>query len=137
MRRDPQQRLARLRDRYRQLGTEIAGLGYILKGSLVERYLPCGTPGCRCHAQPPRLHGPYWQWSTRVEGKTVSRRLSPAEARLYEEWIDNRRRLEKLLEQMYETSSQAAALLLAEEDAIETGDRSPGRRRSRKSASRG
>lgn len=31
-----------------------------------------GTPGCRCKADPPQLHGPYWQWTRKVAGKTVT-----------------------------------------------------------------
>lgn len=103
--------LARLNKRYQEIAAQLAKGGFILKGSVVERFLTCGNPGCQCRADPPRLHGPYWQWSTRVEGKTVTRRISREQARCYREWIDNRRRAEQVLEEMHEISSQAAAIL--------------------------
>ncbi len=109
----PQTRgLSRLQARYQELAAHFTGVGYILKGSVVQRFMPCSSPGCRCHANPPQLHGPYWQWSTRVAGKTVSRRLTQQQARQYQQWIDNRKSLEKLLEQMYDISAQAATILL-------------------------
>jgi len=58
-----------------------------------RRFMPCGKPGCRCQADPPPLHGPYWQWTRVVAGKTVTRRPTEPQARLYQEWIANRRRL--------------------------------------------
>lgn len=110
-----QRRLARLSERYKELAAQLAEAGFILKGSVVERFLPCGKASCRCRADPPRLHGPYWQWSTRAQGKTVSRRISPEQARRYQEWIDNRKRLEQILEEMHDVSSQAAAILFGHE----------------------
>jgi hypothetical protein len=95
-----------------QLAAEIASIGFISPGSLVSRYTSCGKPGCRCQADPPRRHGPYYQWSRAVEGKTVSRRLTESEADLYRGWIANRRRIEQLIAQMEQTSAAAAAQLL-------------------------
>jgi hypothetical protein len=51
---------------------------------------------------PPRLHGPYWQWTAKVAGRTVTRRLSDAEAARYTEWIANDRRLRRTMAQMRE-----------------------------------
>ena len=113
MTRSTQQQRHRLSERYRRLAGQLAEVGWILKGSVVERYVPCGHPGCRCHAEPPQLHGPYWQWSTAVNAKTVSRRLSEQQAQQYREWIDNRKRLEAILAQMHEIADQAAQLLPA------------------------
>ena len=36
-----------------------AGLGLALPGSLIQRGMRCGWAGCRCHHDPPELHGPY------------------------------------------------------------------------------
>jgi hypothetical protein len=40
----------------------------------------------------PQPHGPYWQWSTNINGRTVTRRLTERRAALYREWIANDRR---------------------------------------------
>lgn len=68
-----------------RLGTlkaQLASLGLTRPGSLVERYMPCGKPGCRCMGDPPALHGPYYQWTHKVRGTTVTKRLSKAQAEL-------------------------------------------------------
>ena len=71
-------------ERFRRLKEEMAGLGLVRPGSLVERYMPCGQPGCRCMQERPVLHGPYSQWSHMVRGKTVTpgcRQRRPRRAR--------------------------------------------------------
>jgi len=66
---------------------------------------------------PPRLHGPYWQWTAKVAGRTVTLRLSNAEAARYKEWIANDRRLRRTVEQMREVDEQARGIILAVEQA--------------------
>ncbi|MGH9186515.1 MAG: DUF6788 family protein [Acidimicrobiales bacterium] len=69
-------RTDKARARQRQIGAEIAKLGFCLPGSLVQRTSRCGNPTCGCHTDPSRLHGPYWFWTRKVNGKTVTRNLS-------------------------------------------------------------
>ena len=75
-------RLESYERRYRALAVELTNIGFISPGSLVARETSCGKPGCRCQADPPRRHGPYYQWSRAVAGKTLSRRLNEPEAEL-------------------------------------------------------
>jgi len=109
-------RLERYQRTYRalaeELAAELATVGFISAGSVVSRYTSCGKPGCRCQGDPPQRHGPYYQWSRAVAGKTVSRRLNETEAELYQSWIANRRRIEHLIAQMEEISAAAGDLLL-------------------------
>ena len=100
-----------------QLITELATIGFISQGSVVVRYTSCGKPSCRCQGDPPQRHGPYYQWSRAVAGKTVTRRLGEREAELYRNWIANRRRLEQIIAQMEQTSAAAGELLLRQTDA--------------------
>lgn len=115
--------LERQRRRYRtlaaELATELATLGFISPGSVVVRYTSCGKPGCRCQSDPPQRHGPYYQWSRAVAGKTVSRRLNQPQAELYLDWIANRQRIETLITEMEEASAAAAELLLHEQRATD------------------
>ena len=67
----------------KQLKAALGEIGIVLRGSVTERYMPCGRAGCRCLATPPSLHGPYFQWTTKVEGKTRTVRLRPEEVPLY------------------------------------------------------
>jgi hypothetical protein len=45
-------------------------------GTLTNRMTRCGYPRCRCHADPPQLHGPYHQWTRKKNGKTTTRILT-------------------------------------------------------------
>ena len=90
----------------------MAEIGYIAAGSVAPRYNRCGKPNCRCHGDPPRLHGPYYQWTAKVNGKTVNRRLTEDEATLYAEWIANDRRVRALLSQMREVAAEAQRIML-------------------------
>lgn len=98
--------------KYRALASRLAEVGFISPGSLVVRETSCGKPGCRCQANPPQRHGPYYQWSRAIGGKTVSQRLDPAQADLYRSWIANRRRLDAIVAEMEELSAQAGEILL-------------------------
>ncbi len=110
----PSVRLSRLHRRYEALLAEIGGVGYVASGSLAPRYSRCGKPNCRCRADPPQLHGPYWHWTAKVDGKTVNRRLTDAEAAIYQEWIANDRRLRDLVEQLHAVAHEALEITLAE-----------------------
>jgi hypothetical protein len=105
-------RLEHYEDQYRALLGELAGLGFVSPGSVALRETSCGKPGCKCMADPPRRHGPYYQWTRKVKGKTVSRQLSPAEAELFQEWIANRRQLQRVTRDLERVSVKAGEILL-------------------------
>lgn len=110
---------ARLRDyrrRYQELARKVAEIGFISAGSITRRHTKCGTPGCHCRADPPQMHGPYYQWTTKVDGKTITRRLSERQAQLYTEWIGNDRELRALITQMRQIATKATDLILKEAD---------------------
>jgi hypothetical protein len=104
--------MADRQQQYDALKREVERLGFVRPGSLVRRFMPCGRAGCRCMADPPQLHGPYYQWSYKVRGKTVSVRLNAAQARLCEEWLQNHRRLRMLVRRMEALSLRETDRLL-------------------------
>ena len=108
----PAQRAARDR-----IAAELARADFALPGTLTVRAYACGKPGCRCHADPPRLHGPYAEWTRKIAGKTITRRLTPAELAEYQPLFDNAKKLRALLAELQdltleiiETASQPAAV---------------------------
>lgn len=88
--------------------TEIAQLGFCLPGSLVQRTSRCGTPTCACHSDPTRIHGPYWSWTRKVNGKTVTRNLSPTQLERYRPWFANASRLRTLIAELEALSVEVA-----------------------------
>jgi hypothetical protein len=109
----PARDLETLQRRYRALAGQLSGIGIISAGSLQRRFTHCNRPGCKCQADPPQLHGPYFQWTAKVAGKTVTRRLKTDEARRYAEWIANDRELRRIIGEMRKVADQAAELILA------------------------
>jgi len=91
-----QRRLLRYEEDYRQLKKELLQVGHVLQGSVTTRWIECGNASCRCHDGPQSRHGPYYQWSWKHQGKTVSRYLNAEQADLCKQWIANHRELEKL-----------------------------------------
>jgi len=88
------------REQARAIATELAKIartGKVLPGSITERQMRCGRPGCACHSDPPRLHGPYWQWTRKIKKKTIGRYLSSKQASDYQTWIENDRRIRELV----------------------------------------
>lgn len=67
--------------------------GFALPGTLIERRIRCGKRNCRCAADPPALHGPYYQWTRKHDGKTVTLNLTPDQADRYQPWFDTARDL--------------------------------------------
>lgn len=96
--------------RLRELAAEIAATGFALPGSLNVVKTRCGKPNCRCHADPPKLHGPYVTWTRKVAGKTVTRRLSGEQLDRYRPWFENNRRLRQLVAEL-----EALSVRIAEE----------------------
>jgi hypothetical protein len=80
----------------------------VLRGTIGTYRTQCGTPRCRCHADPAARHGPYHIWTRKLSGKTVTRMLSNDQARRLRPWIQNMRRLDRLLKQLQELGLRAA-----------------------------
>jgi hypothetical protein len=94
-----------------RIAAELAAVGLALPGTLTQRHVRCGKPGCRCHADPPALHGPYWQWTRKTGGKTVTRLVGDDQLDDYRQWLDNHRRLRALIAEL-----EALTLAIADAD---------------------
>jgi len=94
-----------LRKRREGLTRLLPPLGEVLRGSLMERYLTCGKPDCRC-ARGER-HGPVWYLSVTLDqahrqGSTVpSHQLEPVRR-----WIENYHRVKERLEKISEINRE-------------------------------
>jgi len=80
----------RLRRRFRRLAEELGEIGWILHGTVRPRLLR--TNG--------KTLGPYYQWTFKDAGKTVTVNLSRAQLAPWNRAIRQQRKLERLLDQM-------------------------------------
>ena len=103
--------LQRLAKRHRALLGELQDIGLVLRGSIAHRLARCGNPTCRCKANPPMLHGPYYMWTRKVAGKTVTAMLSPEHVTRCQEWSRNMRKLDRIVRTLQGIGLRAATLV--------------------------
>lgn len=83
-----------------RIAATLGEIGFALPGSVSVRSYRCGKANCSCHDEPPRLHGPYIQWSRRIGPRTVHANLTPDQLEDYQAFFDNARRLRELIEEL-------------------------------------
>jgi hypothetical protein len=136
---DETERLQELRRQREDLLEELAELGDMRPGSLVERYRKCGKPNCHCAGRGALGHGPSWSLTRDVGGKTVTKLIpaGPAVERTQEQ-ITEFRRFRDLTRRLTEASEQVCdALLQTDEAAAKAAAKKGGsKRRSRPKSSR-
>ena len=99
-----------LEERIEKIKEEIAALGDVHPGAMTQQYNICGNPRCRCKADPPTKHGPYYQVSYTWHRKSTSlfiRRENAAEVR---KQLSNYHRLRRLLDRWITLAIQLASL---------------------------
>ncbi len=99
--------LQRYEAQFHALRAHLADLGFFCKGTLLERHLTCGKPNCACSQEAERRHGPYFEWTYKVTGKTVNVRLNPEAVAAYREATAEWRRLRTLLGRLESLSRRA------------------------------
>ena len=103
-----------LRQRRRGLVQLLPPAGEVLRGSLVERYVTCGNPSCKC-ARGER-HGPMWYLTVTLgPGRTTGGIISAEQVEQVRRWIENYQRLKVDLEKISEINRE---LLRRDQNAL-------------------
>jgi hypothetical protein len=97
-----------------QIKTALAALGDLRPGTLSAQYNVCGKPGCRCKAQPPRKHGPYYQVSFTWQGKSHSQFVRRDEVPTVRRQLRNYQRLRALIDRWIGVGVDLSRLRLAQ-----------------------
>jgi hypothetical protein len=87
----------KLRRHHARLAARLSRIGLIAQGTITERMIERedkNEPGKTT------LYGPYYQWTFKDKGKTVTVNLSKAQVRHYQRAIDNHRQMETILTEM-------------------------------------
>lgn len=93
-------RLSELALRQRRLGlAKLPPVSEILRGSLMQRYVTCGNPSCKC-ARGER-HGPSWYLSVTLgPGRTTGIIIPDEKVDEVRGWIENYQKLKDQLEKI-------------------------------------
>ena len=120
-----------LRLKIERIKDKFVTLGDLRPGNLSEQYNVCGTPGCRCKAQPPQKHGPYHQLSWTRNRKSTTRFVRQNQLIRVRSQVRNYERLQTLVNQLVDVSIELSDLELkiAKDKRPTSNDRSSGRTR--------
>lgn len=98
-----------LRRQTREIRQAIDAMTLVGSGTLSTRTKVCGKATCRCATDPEARHGPYYEWTRRVEGRYRHSVVSPRQAELLERAIANYKEIQRLL-RLWEAETAAAIL---------------------------
>lgn len=94
-----------LRKRRQGLAKLLPPITEILRGSLVERYVTCGNPACKC-ARGER-HGPMWYLTVTLgPGRTTGGIISEEKVAEVRNWIENYHKLKDHIEKISEINRE-------------------------------
>ena len=94
--------------RIAQLAAAFAHPQPMRRGSLCKRRMKCGQRACACQRDPKATHGPYFLLTQKVEGKTRSRYVSPAQAPMARRQIESGRQFRERVEAYWEACERWA-----------------------------
>ena len=83
------QRIKHTREKIGRIRAALTEIEYLCSGTLHQRTKVCGSPLAR--------HGPYYEWGHLKGGKLVHRVITPEQAHLLQQAIDNQRHVKKLM----------------------------------------
>lgn len=101
-----------LEKRIESIKQQIAALGDLRPGNLTRQYNVCGKPDCRCKANPPRKHGPYYQVSFTWKGKSKSQFVRRQDLAVVKQQLRHYRRLRQLLDRWMTLAIELSRLRL-------------------------
>jgi len=96
--------LERHTQRFHELKQGLNQLEYFCRGTILKRMMKCGKAQCACASDPAKRHGPYFEITYKVNGKTVNVKLSPEAAPLYRAATLQYRNLKVLLRRLEKLS---------------------------------
>src|SRR5947208_5599600 len=78
------------------------------RGSVSERSIKCGKASCPCQEDPKARHGPYYSLPRPTAGKAHARYVSPEQAQLARQQIEQGHKFREQVEQYREACEQWA-----------------------------
>jgi hypothetical protein len=67
--------------KYQEIKEKIKKLNCILVGTVLKKFKKCGRKNCKCMKDQEYLHGPYFIWTRKEKGKTVTKTITQKQAK--------------------------------------------------------
>ncbi len=106
------QRMRAIEAQIGKIKQELAELADLRPGSLTRQYNVCGSPGCRCKANPPQRHGPYYHLSFTRRGKGGTRLVKKEDLSSIRAAVGNYARLRRLVDRWIDLATELSDLKL-------------------------
>lgn len=90
-----------------QVGKKVAEMDYILTGTILKKFSMCGKKTCACKEDKKNWHGPYYIWTRKENGKTVTKSLSATQVKMCKKALANKKKLNEIIEQWMRESIEA------------------------------
>ena len=103
-----------LERRIERTKAKLASIGDLRPGSLSEQYNVCGKQTCRCKADPPQRHGPYYQLGWTRHRKSTTRFVRRSELATVRRQLKNYAVLQSLIEEWVQLSIELCELKRSE-----------------------
>jgi len=103
-----------LEARLERIKAALAAMGELRPGTLSQQYNVCGKPACRCKAQPPQKHGPYYQLSFTWQGKSQSEFVRRGDVPTVRRQLRTYQRLRSLVDHWVAVALELSRLRLTE-----------------------
>jgi hypothetical protein len=101
-----------LEARIATLKQAIVGLGDLRPGKLSQPYNVCGKADCRCKADPPQKHGPYYQLSFTRNGKSSTQFVRKEDLAVVRQQLRNYQRMRELIDRWITLGMELSRLKL-------------------------
>jgi hypothetical protein len=95
-----------------KLKQAIVRLGDLRPGKLSQQYNVCGKADCRCKADPPQKHGPYYQLSFTRSGKSSTQFVRQEDLAMVRQQLRNYQRLRELIDRWITLGMELSRLKL-------------------------
>jgi len=113
---------------------QVAELGDFQPGSISSPTMRCGKPSCHCAKPDDPGHGPYYQLTQKIDGKTVTQSLpSPAAIRKAESEVAEYRRFQHLTDDLVGVNRKICRLRPVEQTVPATQEKKRPNRSKKKS----
>ena len=93
--------LAELKKRHARLKSSLQALGPAIQGTILPRVIHREDPE---HPGRAKDYGPYYQWTRKINGRTVLQNLTASQAKAYAAAIRENRKMERIIAEIRATS---------------------------------
>ena len=104
--------IEKLEKKIEKIKQELGLLADLRPGTLSKQYNVCGKPNCRCKADPPQKHGPYYQLSFNRKGKSSTKFVKKHQVATVKKQLKNYVQMRKLVDSWIELSTELCMLKL-------------------------